>query len=301
MSRKTYFRMPSFDYPPNGRIQLGQIITSPMDPYERLADPLPIEDQAIVRNTKTDYHEVIEKARKGNVGLWVQFLASFFGIGGDVSAKWVTEHSQIFQFRELEANCFEPEDKYLIDSIASSEKVRDHIQKSPGKSLYMVTGLKIAHGAKIVLQEKQGHGLNAKLGVDATVLTGGPVKGGPAFMINNSQHTKMEIGGSKDFVFAYRLVRIIPKPRGVVKKKRHEAGATTYGNDEEYVKDFVQEEEAEYEPGVENIEIAAVGLDRLDYGAMPATLPFKVDTRKVREDEVDDRDCSFIIPQREDD
>ncbi|KAN0108874.1 hypothetical protein V8E51_008616 [Hyaloscypha variabilis] len=247
MSRKTYFRMPSFDYPPNGRIQLGQIITSPIDPYERL----------VVRNTKTDYNEVIEKARKGTVGLWVQFLASFFGIGGDVSAKWVTEHSQIFQFRELEANCFEPEDKYLIDSIANSEKIRDHIQKSPGKSLYMVTGLKIAHGAKIVLQEKQGHGLNAKLGVDATVLTGGPVKGGPAFMINNSQHTKIEIGGSK--------------------------------------------EEAEHKPGVENIEIAAVGLDRLDYGAMPATLPFKVDTRKVREDEVDDRDCSFIIPQREDD
>lgn len=289
--------MPSFDYPPDGRVQLGQIITSPRDPYERLADPLPIEDQAIARNTKTDYHEVIEKAQRGKIGLWVQFLASFFGVGGDVSGKWVTEHSHILQFRELESTCFEPENNYLMDSVASSETIRTHIKKTPGKSLYMITGVKIARGARSILQEKKARGLGAKSGVDATAFTGAPIQGGPDFKIETAHYEKVQFGGSKDFVFAYRLLRIIPKRSGVIKKKRYEAGTTTFGNDDEFVEDRDQREETIPELAAEPAEFTATELDRSDYGAMPTTLPFEAEARKVMEDELDDTDCLFIIPQ----
>jgi hypothetical protein len=297
MSRKTYFRMPNFDYPPNGLVQLGQIITSPRDPYQRLAKPLPIPDQAIQTNTFTDYHEVIERVRKGNLGVWVQFLASMLGVGGDATARWATKNSHILQFRELEANCFEPENDYLQESVLSSETIQTHIKKTPGKSLYMVTGVKIARGARSVLQEKQARGVNARFGVDATGFTGVPAQGGPQFKVEATHHEKVQFGGSKDFVFAYRLLRIIPKPHGVIKKKRFEAGATTLTNDDAYIEDADQAEDGELESEGQVVELTTVELDRSDYGSTPDTLPFKVDTQDAVEDELGDTDCVFIIPK----
>lgn len=300
MSRKTYFRMPNFDYPPNGLVQLGQIITSPRDPYQRLATPLPIPDPHIQRNTFTDYHEVIERVRRGNVGVWVQFLASMLGVGGEATAKWATENSHVLQFRELEANCFEPENEYLQESVASSEAVRTHIKKTPGKSLYMVTGVKIARGARSVLQEKQAMGVNARFGVDAKAFIGVPAAGGPQIKSESTHHEKVQFGGSNDFVFAYRLLRIIPKPHGVIKKKQFEAGANTLSNDDGHVEDASGVEEGEPESGTQDVEDSTVELDRSDYGSTPATLPFEVDTKTVVEDELDDDvDCVFIIPRVE--
>ncbi|KUJ11255.1 uncharacterized protein LY89DRAFT_536265, partial [Mollisia scopiformis] len=222
---KTYFRMPDFDHPPDGLVQLGQIITSPRNPYQRLAPPLPIEVRSVQTNKKTNYHEVVARAQKGEIGLWVSFLASIVGAGGDVAAKWARDNTDLLEFRELEASFFEPDNEYLQKSVENSQKIRDHINKTPGKSLYMVTGVKIAHGARSIIQVRNAVGVDVKLGVDATPFTGVPVQGGPSFKIQDAHGERFQFEGSSDFVFAYRLLRIIPKPKGVFKIKRHEKGA----------------------------------------------------------------------------
>lgn len=294
MSRKTYFRMPDFDHPPNGLVQLGQIITSPRNPYQRLALPLPIPN--IQTSRKKDYLEVIEKARRGEIGLWVQFLASIVGAGGDVDANWAQENSDILEFQELEACFFEPDDDYLQKSVHSSQKIKEHINKTPGKSLYMVTGLKIAHGARSIISNKHAVGLDLKLGVDAGPFTGAPVQGGPTFKIMDARGEMFQFQGSSDFVFAYRLLRIIPKPKGVFKVKRHEKGAETLGNEDHYVEDKAHEDEPTFEEM--DVDITAVELDNSDYGSLPKTLPFDVN-EIVAQDEVDGAYCAFIIPSEE--
>ncbi|KAF8856771.1 hypothetical protein BDZ45DRAFT_803907 [Acephala macrosclerotiorum] len=296
MSRKTYFRMPDFDHPPNGLVQLGQIIASPRDPSQRLAPPLPVINTQT--NKKTNYHEVVAKARRGEIGLWVQFLASIVGVGGDVTAKWARENNHILEFRELEASFFEPDNEYLQQSVAKSEIVRDHINKTPGKSLYMVTGLKIARGARSIVQMRQAVGLDVKVGADALPFTGVPVQGGPAFKIDNALGARFQFDGSSDFVFAYRLLRIIPKPHGVFKVKRHEKGAEILGNDDQYLED--KDHQDELQPAAMDVEISAVELDSLDYGALPTTLPFEVSSTAVKDD-ADDTSCMFIVPNTKED
>jgi hypothetical protein len=109
----------------------------------RLADPLPIDAHRIDRNIKTDYREVVSRAQKKQIGLWVQSLASFIGVGGDVAARLANSNSDIFEFRELETSFFEPDPEYLKRSLANSQNIRDHIDRTPGNSLYMITGVKI--------------------------------------------------------------------------------------------------------------------------------------------------------------
>lgn len=217
-----------------------------------------------------------------------------------MDAEWAVKNSRIMEFRELEATFFEPDDEYLRDSVEKSAKVKKHIHETPGKSLYMVTGVKVARGAKSIVRARKAVGVTAKLGVDASNFSGVPVQGGPAFKTENSKAEHFQFGGSSDFVYAYRLLRIIPKPRGVFKTKRFEKGAETLGNHAEFTEDVDRIDDDESSPREMIVKITDVELDTSDYGALPSTLPFDA-TSMLLDDELDDGECMCILPSADED
>lgn len=286
--------MPNFDHPPDG-LKLGQIVTSPTHPWEPpVGSPLdPID--GIKDNKKTDYEEIIAKAQRGQVGVWAQFVSSMFG--GGVAASWATEHGETLEFQQLETIFFEPDDRFLEQSVTSNEKIREYISKNPRKSVYMITGLKIARGAKCGEHAKNGVGLTAKLGVGATAFTGVPMQGGPDFKFQKARHEKYRFEGSEDFIFAYRLKRIIVTYKGNIKGKRYEKGAETLASDDRLIREVDLSDDDEPETTAQGAdeegEIASVYLDNGDFGAK--NVPFQVDSVDVR-DEFDDENCLLIIP-----
>jgi hypothetical protein len=74
---KPYFLLPTTVYKPNDLIQLGQVITDPRKPFERLAKPLPLRGPLEARtapalewsatNTKTGDSSVGVFARVVNI------------------------------------------------------------------------------------------------------------------------------------------------------------------------------------------------------------------------------------------
>jgi hypothetical protein len=302
--------MPNFDYPPNDLVQLGQIVTSPKEPYHGLAAPFtPIP--RLQRNTKKNYLDVVAKARKGEVGLWLQFMASIFGAGADVSASWAHEHAYLLQFRELETLFFEPDEKYLTQSLQNAVEIMQYIKSHPRRSVYMVTGLKIARGAACGVKAKQALGLGVKLGADATAFTGVPVQGGPAFKTEGEKSEAFYFDGSSDFVFAYRLRRIIVTYKGNIKGKSYEKGAETLGNHHEVDEDDDREENEEEEDlhggnTALDPEISALFLEDVDFGTNG--VPFEATSVEVKEegldednDDDDNATCTLIVPGEKED
>jgi hypothetical protein len=113
------------------------------------------------------------------------FLTPMSGFGGETAASFAQENRSRMEFDALETHSFEPADEFLKCSV-DSEKIREYIGKYPTKSVYMITGIKIAKGAKCVASARQEGGVKAKVGVDAMPLTGVPVKGGPRIKIGTS-------------------------------------------------------------------------------------------------------------------
>ena len=209
-------------------------------------------------------------------------------------------NSDIFEFRKLEASFFEPDPEYLKRSLANSQNIRDHIDRTPGKSLYIITGVKIARGARSVIRAEQAVGMDVRLGADATMFTGVPVQGGPAFSFENARGEVFQFGGSSDFVFAYRLLRIIPKPKGDFKTKRHEKGAETMETSGDYKQDVDRDHEPEPTTATRNVGDMQMDLDSSDFGTMPELLPFEVDYM-VLKDDIDGGECVFVIPTEDED
>lgn len=119
-AQKTYFVLPNFDYPPGRLIQLGQIITSPSKPWERLSEALPVPKETVQTSLKTDWGTEIYRAKEQRVGIWAQFAALMLGIGGDAIVAWSQKNAETFQFDELETSFFEPEKGYVEVGIIFS-------------------------------------------------------------------------------------------------------------------------------------------------------------------------------------
>lgn len=295
MAHKTYFALLNLDYPPDHSIQLGQIITSPSEPWKRLSEPLPISEKDIQCTRKTDWGTELHRERERRAGIWASFVGMILGIGGDAVVTWSHEKSEIFQFDELETTFFEPDLEYVQQSVLGSgrENVAEWIKQNHRRSVYMVTGLKVARGAKHLRAEAKGVDFDLKPGVDATPFSGVPISAGPMVGGGRKKGESLWFSGSDDFVFAYRLRRIIIKRQAVSKSKEFFKGATVAHEDDDAA---IKSGEAVALPrtsSTDEMEIHSVEQSRTDYGSGGYHLDgFK--SSKVRDDE-DEEECLLQV------
>jgi hypothetical protein len=127
----------------------------------------------------------------------------------------------LYAFDRLETTQFIPKEAYLQKCI-DAEPVRRYLDKSRyRKPVYVITGLKTVTGAsaKSLRARVVGGGLGAA--IDGTVLSGGsvPVGGGPQIAWKQDTKGVTSWEGSSDFVFAFRLQKVlVERKTGAVKK-----------------------------------------------------------------------------------
>jgi len=206
---RTYFLCPHFDYPPSS-IKLGHIIPSPSDPSNalNLDDVEPVDLKQIHCSHKYNW---IHRSSDGSAGILPKFL-QIFGFGS------IRDGSEdVFKCDEQETMFFLPTKEYLEKAI-QTEGVQMYLSASRFKKpLYMITGLKIARGGKssrTTTHEREG---GFDIGVDNTLqaATGVPVTVGPGIQVASSWSESRSFQSSEDFVFAFRLHKLILKRKRV--------------------------------------------------------------------------------------
>jgi hypothetical protein len=217
--RPTYMIAPNWDTPPNDTIRLGNIIKDPMWPDRSLNSESRIEPDSTTTTTKPDWSLSYSDLFSLNAGLATSFLAPLIGLGGDIAGKTFSNKESVLKCQKLETSYFSPSDKYIAQSL-SSTTVKIYLKKNFWKSIYMVTGLKVAHGGSIQAGKDTGVGGDASVTVDATMLAGIPVEETPHLSTEKSHKQAVSFGlCDEPFIIGYRLLKITPKFNGEFKDK----------------------------------------------------------------------------------
>ncbi|KAF4468175.1 hypothetical protein FALBO_4941 [Fusarium albosuccineum] len=127
------------------------------------------------------------------------------------------------KFDELQTLSFEPSDDYMRQSM-STPKVQQYLARHHlRKRIFIITGVKIAFGAKVKDEESSLGNANISLGLDGTAV-GVAVGVGPHAEGTRGYSQSMSFERAEPFVFAYRL-REIRYRRGVASDKPYRDGA----------------------------------------------------------------------------
>jgi hypothetical protein len=279
---KTYFILPTTIYKPDDYIQLGQVITDPRKPFERLAKPLPLEGNLKPRTSP----ELEWSASNTNTGeLSVGVFAHVVNImKAKVSGGQNQYESQTWQAALLETQFFEiSEDPTYVERTARIEAVEEWLKKHRhlGKTVYMITGLKIAKNpGKITYDGSDAS--NLAMDLETTLDPKGVVRAGGEANVQKSDATTYEARPGTAYIFAYRLRRLRVTWRNKLKLSEYKTGADLYaagrkGVDAEVVMEDKDDTSA--------FEFENVEFEQDDFGA---SLPAK--DKKFRA--VDDEDGS---------
>ncbi|KAM0229214.1 hypothetical protein ACHAP5_011721 [Fusarium lateritium] len=221
-----YFYAPTWDYPPEGPIKLGNVLSSVKRPHLPLLTAPPSDEAGIFKTEKKSVEYTKEKLRSGRFSILTKFL-SVFGFGIDVGAEIERSNEETFKFDTLETTQFIPTSAYLQGCI-ESEDIRRWLEKSRyRKPLYVITGLKVVTKAEANTTKSRTVGGNLSAEVDGTIWSGGavPVSGGPGVKgkIGSKQGVKWEGG---NFVFAFRVSKVrVAKTGKVASEKEFTQGA----------------------------------------------------------------------------
>jgi hypothetical protein len=239
---KTYMLVPHYDFPPDGPIVLGSIISNIRDPGDSLNEEDIVEIPESSRHTthKFDWQHTAESINGGGTGLWARCL-SILGFGGNINAHFDSRSLDLYRIRDMETVFFSPSQTYLKQAV-NKDCVRQYLEGSLYAPVYIITGLKIVRGPGAEVTKRRslgGHG-SAKFGVPGTV-AGFPfaVDTGEV-TLHHSGSENTSFGGGSDFVFGYRLGKITfhksPQGAQVPKHQAYTVGAVLGVKDNPSVK-----------------------------------------------------------------
>ncbi|KUJ11428.1 uncharacterized protein LY89DRAFT_570837, partial [Mollisia scopiformis] len=222
----TYFLAPTRDSPPSGPIFLGAIIKSPRSPElslnsktSLLLKPLEIHETSTTDTTRQLYRD-----SKGKVGIWAEFLSGLpLGLDASVGTNWDNGDFTQFKFRELITRSIFPS-QGEIASIFTDPPIQTSIKDSRFRAnLYMITGVKIARGADVVIGKMRERGGNLHFGADLTPVSV-PIKVGPDLEGSRGHGQSAKEKHAGEFVFAYRLREIKYRKKAVEEQKEYTKG-----------------------------------------------------------------------------
>ncbi|KAI0101216.1 hypothetical protein F4814DRAFT_108471 [Daldinia grandis] len=215
-----FFYAPTWDYPPNGPIKLGNVLTSLKRPERPLYTATPLADADVFSSEKSQVEFSREKLNSGQFSIVTKFL-SVLGVGIDVGVGWDVSEREAFSFERVETTQFFPNQEYLQRCIEAGP-VRRYLDKSRyRKPVYVITGIKTVTGAQAKSFRSQGVGGTLNAEVDGTVWSGGtvPISSGPTIEVDQGRNTDVSWEGSSEFVFAFRVRKVlVEKKTGAVSK-----------------------------------------------------------------------------------
>lgn len=278
------------DVLPDTTILPGRLVVDPRSPEgpPYLEPPLPVPADSL-RVTNYPWTHERETERGGSFGLFASF-ASAIGVGGDVSGNLKVGSSLKIEVDRLQTSMFEPSEEYLEETLNLPKNLAFLKEQMFKRSLYIVTGVKIAYGAKLTRSKSTEWGGDGKLGVSPHVpgLEVGPT----ASFVQKAKETET-LQGPTDFVFAFRLNKLHYSRR----RSRYIQEAFTKGalySDEVRIGDEEEENEPEQTSTQEEaqVEVEVEGMEDEDAGEDESNM-----AGQSVIDEEDGEPCIVIIPE----
>lgn len=285
---KTFFILPTTIYRPDDFIQLGQVITDPRKPFERLAEPLPLEGALQPRNSPTvEWSATNVRTGETSVGIFAHVVNL---ITAQASAGQSHNETQTWEAARLETQFFEVSaDPTYIERTARATAVEEWLKQHRhlGKTVYMITGLKIAKSpGKVTFGDSDTLDVSAAL--KATLDPEGAIEGGGEANHHRLNATAQASRPEEAFVYAYRLRKLKVTWRHKFKLDDYMTGAELHGVGGR--QDDVEEDEGDGDDPSSFV-MEDVSYDNRDFGA---SLPAK-DKKIQAVDEEDNSPC-IVIP-----
>ncbi|KAK4070958.1 uncharacterized protein Triagg1_6325 [Trichoderma aggressivum f. europaeum] len=284
---KTYFILPTTIYKPDDYIQLGQIITDPRKPFERLAKPLPLEGPLRPHTSPLlEWSATNVKTGECSVGIFSHVVNI---MAAEASGSQSQHEALSWEAALLETRFFEiSEDPTYVERTAKVPAVEEWLKQHRrfGKTVYMITGLKIAKNPGKVAYDGADTSTLA-VNLRATLDPENALEAGVAAGNLRSGVTAYEARAETAYIFAYRLRKLRVTWRNRFRIGDYKAGGNLYGANNRGVDMRVSEEEEDEDS---MFEIESVSFERGDFGA---SLP-KKDKRFRAFDEQDNSACLAI-------
>ncbi|KAF4447057.1 hypothetical protein F53441_9356 [Fusarium austroafricanum] len=242
----TYFLAPNWNFPPGGRIAIGNIIRNPLKPHLFLTKADPNNPQPTTSSLEKNWRLSVHTAAAKSLSIWGVFLDK-------ISLKTTAQQERINNGRftmdsletiylsddpspgQVKARCNDPlvKDFMRLDSIFCSP-------------VYMVTGIKVAKGFKLEGEKSS----STSLEMEGSGEVSQEVSLGAGAKMAKLDKVADEFESAGDIVFAYQLMKI--KPKGWTKEKTLET--SEYQTRQSFLKDGDNiEEEAEVEVETESV------------------------------------------------
>ncbi|RDL37539.1 Uncharacterized protein BP5553_04972 [Venustampulla echinocandica] len=207
---KTWILLRSTEYQPNGCLSLGQILLKPFEPSLPLLPegPLPIPPSLIERSHQSFSRISSSSSLSGSFGFWASI--DLLPVQAELSGTRSASESWNWSFDRLESETIVPRLVDVQAAMKREEIVRqiNHRKFDFRKRLYMVTGIRVARGAKLSQSSSKSVGIDAKAGLDLVNLIGAPIAAGPKAGVKRGKDYETSFEGASDFVFAYRVCEV---------------------------------------------------------------------------------------------
>lgn len=194
----------------NGRLQIGQILAKPFEPEFCLLPegPRPLPEK-LVQDITEELNVSLDSEHdlKAMFNLWAETTA--IPVKGSVGAK--TEHSNklSWQFDSLQSIQMSLPFDYVEESMQYGEVPR-HLKEWHlkdwrwNKRIFILTGVTLAKGARMVKSDTKSSGVHGNLAGDGTTASA-PVSSGAEAQVESKHSTIEQVGETSNFVFAYSV------------------------------------------------------------------------------------------------
>jgi hypothetical protein len=291
-TRRSWFlapRVPNFDCSPHGYLRLGSIIEDPLEPERPLAPgpqglPKPLPAYLYVeKSQKTDWRDVVERRKKGKIGVFAQFL-QFVGLE-DLSIGWDNSKMSAYKFSSLDIEWFNPPAGFLREIMQAREITEYTARGIFPPSIYIITAVMVARGAAVRRDDNGSWEVHARVGIDLTAAGAPGVTVGPDIGVSPGRHHETTAASSSDFVFAYRLSKIQYGRKDVHSGERAFA-EKQYTKGAAFANEAI-DDEADDIPQI--VDLDSLGLDNIT--SEDFSLQFQEVTNEFNEEE--DSECVF--------
>jgi len=208
MASETWFVLCDTSFLPDTEIKLGQLITDPRTPAQRLGDgPLEPGPLDVVLPSYLETGRTIRTVQNTHlgVGLSAKVLSLLpFSVAGNRQK----HKKQQYEIDNIKSQKFVPSEHYVRKSIFQPRVLSYLAKHKYNKSVYMIVGIKVGSNAYVVREGQRKVGGNVSGLVPLGAAVGIPVDLQAKVSATTSKDRFDAYRVPNDFVFAYRLQEI---------------------------------------------------------------------------------------------
>lgn len=217
---KEYFLAPNFSTgaPPKGPIYLGSILRniSEFEPLNQTVCTIP-ETQLYPVDQKTGFEVTLSHLRSTNLGLRAGAL-ELLGVGANASIKWTRGRDTVLSCKRLDTLTFNPTEPYMIEAMKDPDVLSFIRSGRFRRSVYMVTGLKVASGASFTSSTSNAFTMEASANI---VPSGTPVEVGARAGYADNTGDREIWYCPEDTIVAFKVKKMWIDRHGEVQFKAH--------------------------------------------------------------------------------